>query len=61
MVYDNSMNKDQFKEFKNLNKWTQEQMANALGVKQQRISDWENGKRKIPLYIEKLIECLGKK
>lgn len=55
------MNKDQFKEFKNLNKWTQEQMANALGVKQQRISDWENGKRKIPLYIEKLIECLGKK
>jgi len=39
-------------------KCTQQQLAEKLGVKQQRISAWERGERKIPLYIEKHIECI---
>jgi len=38
----------------------QTELAKMLGVVQQRVSDWESGKRKIPLYIEKHIECLKK-
>lgn len=56
------MTKDKFKRFREQKKWTQQKMATELGVKQQRVSDWESGKRRIPLYIEKLIGYLtGKK
>ena len=43
---------------------SQTDMAELLGVKQPRISEWEKGVSPIPVYIVKLIDCLffsGKK
>lgn len=54
------MNAEQFKDFRKSKGWTQEECAEQLGVIQQAISKWESGERKVPSYIEKLIECLKK-
>lgn len=52
------MKSEQLKQFRKSTGWSQKKLAKELGVIQQAISKWESGKRKIPLYIEKLIECL---
>ena len=39
---------------------SQADLAELLGVKQPRISEWEKGVNPIPVYIVKLIDCLKK-
>jgi DNA-binding transcriptional regulator YiaG len=54
------MTADQIKKIRINNNLTQQDMAELLGVKQQRISGWEAGTRRIPLYIVKALDCLRK-
>lgn len=54
------MKPEEIKQFRKSKKWTQKECAEHLGVIQQAVSKWEAGKRDVPLYIEKLIECLKK-
>jgi transcriptional regulator with XRE-family HTH domain len=42
------------------NGWTQEELAELLGVHQSQVSRWESGKTPVPDHIVKLIECLEK-
>ena len=37
---------------------TQQKLADLLGVQPSKVCEWETGKRKIPKYITKLIDCL---
>jgi DNA-binding XRE family transcriptional regulator len=37
---------------------TQQQAADALGVRQQSISHWCRGARPVPLWLVKFLECL---
>ena len=39
---------------------TQQQAADALGVRQQAISNWCTGRRAVPAVIEILIQCIEK-
>ena len=39
---------------------SQEELAEILGVRQSRISEWESGARPLPEYIVRLIRCLRK-
>ena len=40
--------------------WSQVETASRLGIAQSKVSAFETGARKIPLYIVKLVECLSK-
>jgi DNA-binding XRE family transcriptional regulator len=37
---------------------TQAAAAEALGVSPQAVSMWENGRREVPLWVVKFLECL---
>jgi DNA-binding transcriptional regulator YiaG len=37
---------------------SQAKAAEALGVTQQAISQWETGRKKVPLFAIKLLQCL---
>lgn len=37
---------------------TQAAAAEALGVSPQAVSMWENGRREVPLFVVKFLECL---
>ena len=39
---------------------SQQKAAEALGVTQQAISNWETGRREVPLIVVKFMECLEK-
>jgi transcriptional regulator with XRE-family HTH domain len=49
---------DEFRAWYERRGWTQQQAADALGVPQQRVSDWARGKRPIRPTVQKLIEAL---
>lgn len=46
----------ELKEFRREQGWTQAQLADQLGVKQSKVSEWESSKRPIPLYIIRHIQ-----
>ena len=48
------------KKFRSNRKWSQKKCSEEFGVKQQRFSEWENGKSKIPLYVEKIVMYIEK-
>jgi DNA-binding transcriptional regulator YiaG len=37
---------------------SQQKAAEALGVTQQALSNWETGRREVPLWLVKFLECL---
>ena len=37
---------------------TQAAAAEALGVSPQAVSMWENGRREVPLWVVKFLDCL---
>lgn len=37
---------------------SQQKAADAMGVTQQAISQWETGREKVPLIVVKFLECL---
>ena len=39
---------------------SQQAAAEALGVTQQALSNWETGRREVPLIVVKFFECLEK-
>ena len=54
------MTGDEFRAWYEGRGWTQVQTAEALGVPQQRVSEWARGERPIRLTVRKLIECLSR-
>ena len=39
---------------------SQQAAADALGITQQALSNWETGRREVPLIVIKFFECLEK-
>lgn len=52
------MTPEQLKKLRREWNMSQIELAEELGVKQPRISEWEKGVNPIPVYIVKLLECL---
>lgn len=54
------MTPDELKRFRTELKISQKEMAGRLGVQPSKLCEWENGIRKIPKYIQRLLDCLHK-
>jgi DNA-binding transcriptional regulator YiaG len=52
------MTPEEFKKIRQQAELSQQELAEKIGVKQPRVSDWEKGKRVIPAYIEKLMRLV---
>jgi len=52
---------EELKEWRIKHDLSQGELATLLGVKQQTVSCWETGARKIPLYLSLLLDYLEKK
>ena len=52
------MNGNEIKQFRKLNKWTQQQLAEKIGVSRQTINYWENGMFEPRKIHDKMLEYL---
>jgi len=55
------MDKDDLKKWRSKHSFTQEGLANALGVIQVTIARWETGVRKIPVFLPLALETLARR
>ena len=55
------MNRNELKNWRNRNNYSQSQLARALGVDTMTVSRWERGTRKIPAFLHLALECLEMK
>jgi len=53
------MKKQDLKKWRELFSFTQQELAEALGVYQETIARWETGARKIPSYLHLALEALA--
>ena len=56
-----TMDKNDLKKWRKKHSFTQEQLAQALGVYQVTIARWETGVRKIPVFLPLALETLARR
>lgn len=52
------MTPDELKRWRELNDYTQQELATALGTYQVSVARWETGARKIPSFLHLALRCL---
>lgn len=52
------MTPEQLKQWRDLNGYTQQRLADVLGVLQVSVARWETGVRKIPSFLHLALRCL---
>jgi DNA-binding XRE family transcriptional regulator len=55
------MKKEELKEWRRKNRFTQDQLAKALGIYQVTVARWETGVRKIPPFLHLALESLARR
>jgi DNA-binding transcriptional regulator YiaG len=56
-----SMDKDELKEWRQRNGYSQSDLAEALGISTLTVSRWERGAKNMPPYLHITLKCLKKK
>lgn len=55
------MEKEELKKWRKKHSFTQEELANSLGVYQVTVARWETGVRKIPVFLPLALETLARR